>query len=141
MISLFRQPRQYQLSVRTLLVFPAVIAVAWWIAIQANWLCGEWVAAREHIGARASYHYSEMMRWRAEAQRLPPRTHITWVTGRDLVCRVIETPMTPAEIDRARPDIGLATRRANYHQALYQKYKSAMWLPFWPIEPDPPEPQ
>ncbi len=139
--SLTRSPGRFRFRMRTLLLVPVVIAVAWWIAIQAEWLCREWVFAEERIAAQAAYHRAEMTKWWTEAQREVPRTNITWERGRDRVCRRIETPMTLAEIDKARRDIALAARRADYHDALVQKYESAMWFPLWPIEPDPPEPQ
>lgn len=110
-------PARFQFGMRKLLLVPVAIAVAWWIAIQAAWLCREWVFAEERIAAQVSYHRLEATRLRAEAQWQVPGTNITWALGRDRVCRRIETPMTPAEIDRARRSIAVAARRAAHHES------------------------
>jgi hypothetical protein len=129
-----RQIGRYQLSVRTLLFIPAILAISCWLAIRA--------VDREIFQELAAQHENEALSYQVIADS-PIKEHVItgYALGLDRRCRQIEIVLSEAEILEARRVRERAGRRAAHHHALGRKYAWAAWFPWLPVATDPAEPE
>jgi hypothetical protein len=131
---------RYQWRVRTLLLFPVLVALSWCLAVQAV----EWGLLREDHRARAAQHSKEALSAQTFADSPIPAAHVAYAMGLEGTsrrCSRYETPLSEAEKAEARRLRERAHRLAAHHRSLRRKYALASWLPFLPLAPEPPLPE
>jgi hypothetical protein len=132
-----RQIGRYQLSVRKLLVIPVIVALSWWLAVQAIELSNQ----RDKFQELAALHEKEALSHQVVANSSIGDTITIQGHAADRRCNMIDRPISEAEILEAKGFRERAGRRAFYHQALGRKYAWAAWFPWLPVATDPPEPE
>jgi hypothetical protein len=124
---------RYQLSVRTLLFIPAILAISRWLTIRA--------LDREIFQELAEQHENEALSYQMTADSPIQDRVLICALGTDRRCRRVEIVLSEAEILEAKRLRERAGRCAAHHQALERKYAWAAWFPWLPVATDPPDPE
>jgi hypothetical protein len=130
-----KQIGHYQVRVRKLLLIPIVVALSWWLAIQA-------VEHGDDYQQRAAAHAKEASSWQMVARTPIPDTVVDFTLAPgDRRCSGRDRPLSEAERLEERLHRERAGRLAAYHRSLKRKYALAAWLPWLPLADDPPLPE
>ena len=137
-----RRIGRYQLRVRTLLLVPALIALSWWLAIQAV----EWRYLGDDYQRMAALQEAEELACLRTAGTAIPHHYgevLAYVHTADRKCSypvMRSRPLTEVERTEQARVRDQARRRAAYHRALKRRYQWLAWFPWFghPKEAPPP---
>lgn len=124
---------RFQWRVRTLLLLPALVAVAWCLAFRV----AEWADLHEDYRHQAALHAKGALSSQTFAESPIPTTRRAGTGHGSCGGDVVDRPLTEAERIEERRQRERARRVADYHRTMRRKYALATWLPFLPLAPDP----
>jgi hypothetical protein len=129
---------RFRFSLRRLLIAVAVVALPLCVAARTDWLFYGGPAAafrqkaaehdRQERSWRGMARTSE--RWAQEASERLRHPHDEW-----------DAALARKRLTEYRQMAQRESARADYHARVRQKYEHAASWPWWPVEPDPPQPR
>jgi 4-amino-4-deoxy-L-arabinose transferase-like glycosyltransferase len=128
-----RRIRRYLLRLRPFLLILLILALSWWIALQAS--------DRETLHRSVADHEGAAMYYQGIAESPIGDRVAGWAMGPDRRCGWFERPRSEAEMIELTRLRDRAARRAAHHRALVHKYELAVWFPWLPPATDPAEPE